>query len=84
MTDEIKIGFAGELSIYRKVLKLTVNDVDYDISNLVPDEIWEMGGNEVFPKHPEIDWKIRCELIKIAREFVKSIDDTFPVEKIYG
>lgn len=81
--NKIQIGFKGNFSIYYKKLEVIVNDVYYDISNLVSDEIWDIDGNEVFPKHPEIDWKIRTELIKITRKFVKSIDSKIDSDKIY-
>jgi hypothetical protein len=45
-------------SSYNKKFTFNVNQKEYDISNEVPDEVWNMTGG-IFPTNPVADQKIR-------------------------
>lgn len=62
------------LSSYHKTLKFYLDEKEYDISDKVSEEIWNIGDRN-FPLHPVYDWELR----KCAREvfieyFKKNID----------
>ena len=78
MTEHIDISY----SIYEKHFEFTVNGIKYDISYLVPDDVWEIGDGQ-FPTHPIKDWMIRKELRKIfIKFFKKNIDKNLSAKDV--
>ena len=58
----------ASFSFYHKTLKINIDNIEYDISNIVPDEIWNIGG---YPKSPQASWEIRGYLIKTLKNFIQ-------------
>ena len=75
------IELRGSYSIYARNFLWKIDDVDYDLSGLVPDSVWEIA--KTLPYHPEEDWKIRIELRKIfIKWFKENIDKNIDETKI--
>ena len=68
--NNININF----SIWNKTLKLKLNEHEYDLTNMVSSEIWNIGG-KTFPKIIEDEWKIATKLCSVVREFIKEYDE---------
>ena len=58
------------LSPYHKTLKFYLDEKEYDISDKVPENIWNIG-NRNFPLHPVYDWELRKGARKIFIEYFK-------------
>lgn len=70
MTERINVN----ISPFHKTLKFNVMGKDYDISNEVPEEVWNIGDRK-FPLHPFKDWEIRTEARKVfIKYFQENID----------
>jgi hypothetical protein len=60
--------------VWKKEFGFTMDGKDYDLSTLVPEEVWNIGERK-FPLHPQDDWLIRVKLRKIfIKYFKKNID----------
>jgi len=66
-------------SISEKRLCVVVDIEPYLLSDMISDDIWNIGGHF---KSPEDDWKIRVELCKVTRTFLLGIDSTIDVSKV--
>ena len=63
------------MSPFNKTLKFNVGEKDYDISNQVPESVWNIGDRQ-FPLHPLKDWEMRIEIRKIfVKYFRENIDE---------
>ncbi len=70
MTTQINI----KMSAFHKTLKFSLDGKDYDISDQIPEEIWNIGDRK-FPLHPFKDWEMRTELRKVfIKYFRENID----------
>lgn len=71
MTEELDIS--GNFSLWAKRIIIIVNNVKYDLSKEIPDNIWRLGvpdGKEYLLDHPYVNWKIRTELSKEVNKIV--------------
>ena len=69
----------GSYSIYARNFLFRIENVDYDLSDLVPDSVWP----KKLPCHPEEDWKVRIELRKIfIKWFKENIDEDIDETKV--
>ena len=72
----------GQFSAYGKQFSFTINGEKHDLSHLVPEDVWNIGGRK-FPLHPEDDWKMRKELRKIfIKYFKKNIDKNLKAKDV--
>lgn len=71
------LEFDGKFSIGARYLRLYINDIECDISEIIPWEIWNIEGSY---QNPEDNWKTRNELSLMSRMFLSVIDREF-VEK---
>jgi hypothetical protein len=58
------------MSSYNKMLKFFVGQVEYDISDRVPEDVWNIGNRE-FPLNPIADWQMRTKLRDIFIKYFK-------------
>ena len=58
------------MSTYNKMLKFFVGQAEYDISDKVPEEIWNIGDRK-FPLNPIADWQMRTKLREIFIKYFK-------------
>jgi len=71
----------GSYSIYARNFLFRIENVDYDLSGLVPDSVWNIA--KTTPYHPEEDWKVRIELRKIfIKWFKENIDENIDENKV--
>jgi len=71
----------GTYSIYSKTFLFNIDGIDYDLSNLIPDDVWNICTK--FPTHPEEDWRIRIELRKVfIKWFKENIDENIDENKV--
>jgi hypothetical protein len=70
-------------SIYHRTFKFTLDGVNYDLSNFVPDEVWGLAKG-IFPVHPIADWKIRVKLkeIFLLHFYDKDLDELIDPDSI--
>ena len=62
------------MSAFNKTLKFNIDGKDYDISDQVPESVWNIGDRK-FPLHPFKDWEMRTEIRKIfVKYFRENID----------
>lgn len=71
-------SFSGEFSVHAGRITMMINGEKHDISNLFPKHSY----SHAELAHPEINWKIRTEMLKVIRNYVKNLDSEFPVGKI--
>ena len=64
------IQYDVNYSIWNKKLTIKIDEKKYDISHMVSENIWNIGGGN-FPTDPSDDWMIRKELRKIIIKFFK-------------
>jgi hypothetical protein len=73
-TDTVPVIVDVSYSAYKKKFKFRFCNIEYDISDIVPEKVWNIW-DRALPIHPMEDWKIRTELRKIFIEyFKKNID----------
>lgn len=65
----------GTFSIWAKKINIIIDDVEYDISDKIPDWIWryKTEGKDSNINNPTISWEIRKELGKEVTKIVKEI-----------
>lgn len=72
----------GEFSIHKQEFFFRINGIKYDISDKVPQEVWDIG-KEFSPRNPIDHWKIRIELKKIfMKYFRENIDPNIQEEDV--
>ena len=64
------IQYDVNYSVWNKSLTIKIDEKEYDISHMVSENIWNIGGRN-FPIGTTDDWKIRKELRKIIIKFFK-------------
>jgi len=66
---------AGTFSIWAKKINVTIDDVEYDISDKISDWVWryKTEGNDNNINNPKTNWEIRKELGKEVTKIVKEI-----------
>jgi hypothetical protein len=70
------------LSPYHKTLKFSLDEIEYDISNEIPESVWNIG-NRNFPLHPIYDWELRKRAREIfIKYFKENIDSTMDENEI--
>jgi hypothetical protein len=63
------------MSVFNKMLSFNVDGKYYDISDQVPESVWNIG-DRFFPLHPFKDWEMRTEIRKIfVKYFRENIDE---------
>ncbi len=69
-TSQINVN----MSAFNKTLRFNIDGKDYDISDQVPENVWNIGDRQ-FPLHPFKDWEMRTEIRKIfVKYFRENID----------
>ncbi len=66
MTHRINVHF----SPFHKTLKFNIGKKEYDISNDISDDVWNIGDRK-FPLHPLKDWEMRIEARKVFIKYFK-------------
>jgi hypothetical protein len=59
-----------QMNAFHKTLKFSLDGKDYDISNQIPEEIWNIGDRK-FSLHPFKDWEMRTELRKVFIKYFR-------------
>lgn len=67
-------SFSGNFSVHAKRIILLINQEEHNISELFPKNNYS---HEQL-NNPEINWRVRCEMCEIIRNYVKNIDPEFP------
>jgi hypothetical protein len=59
-----------KISPFHKTLEFSVGGQNYDISNKVPEWVWNIGHRK-FPLRPNFDWEIRMQARKVFIKYFK-------------
>ena len=80
--EKIENKNEGSFSIYHKTLNIVIDGQNFDLSNRVSSNIWNIGG-DVYPKSTEDEWKIRSQLHTVVKDFIKEFDKEAKDEDIH-
>ena len=70
------------MNAFNKTLNFDIDEKHYDISNLVPENVWNIG-DRIFPLHPFKDWEMRTEIRKIfVKYFRENIDENLDENEV--
>lgn len=70
------------MDAFQKTLKFNVVQKEYDVSDKVPEEVWNIGDRR-FPLHPFKDWEMRKEIRKIfIKYFKENIDENLNEDEV--
>jgi len=71
------------MSAFNKKLDFNVDGKHYDISDQVPESVWNIWGDRQFPLHPFKDWEMRTEIRKVfIKYFRENIDENLTENEV--